>query len=361
MVDYSLLNKSFKGKKVFLTGHTGFKGTWLTIWLQMMGAEVKGYALKPEKESLFNQVKTQLKIDSVIADIRNRNRIEKEILDFQPDFIFHLAAQPLVRLSYQIPMETFDVNVTGTMNVLNGIRTLKKNCTVVVITTDKVYENNETGKPFAEKDALGGLDPYSASKAAAEIVTQSYRHSFFHPTDFKTHKKSIATARAGNVIGGGDYAADRLLPDIFKALREEQEIIIRNPNSTRPWQFVLEPLAGYLQLAVSLSKNKGNFCEAYNFGPKVKDVMNVEQVVKTAIKTFGSGTYKVIQNKQQPHEAKLLSLDIKKAATQLNWEPVLNATSAIQRTMAWYKHSMQKNIDVYQLCVQDINHFIAHS
>ena len=282
-----MFQNTFKNKKVFLTGHTGFKGTWMTIWLEILGAKVRGYALKPETPSLFNEVKKHLKIDSVISDIRDKKKLEEEILAFQPDYIFHLAAQPLVRESYKIPVETFEVNVLGTANVLDAVRNLKKECVVVIVTTDKVYENIEKDYAYKEADKLGGYDPYSASKAAAEIVTESYRQSFFNPIEFSKHKKSIATARAGNVIGGGDYASDRIVPDIFRSLSKGQIINVRNPKAIRPWQHVLEPLSGYLSLAASMKNEPQEFASAYNFGPKIKDVRTVEELVKQAIKTWG--------------------------------------------------------------------------
>ncbi len=239
------LNTTFKNKKVFLTGHTGFKGAWMCVWLTMLGAKVKGYALKPEKQSLYGLIKSKIKIESVIADIRDQNRLRNELLAFDPDFVFHFAAQALVRRSYKFPVETFETNVTGTVNVLDALRYLKKKCVCVIVTTDKVYENIEADYAYKESDKLGGYDPYSASKAAAEIAVNSYRLSFFNPEDFKKHKKSVATARAGNVIGGGDFAEDRIMPDIFRALSSEKPVVLRNPNAVRPWQHVLEPLHGY--------------------------------------------------------------------------------------------------------------------
>ena len=347
----------FKGKKVLLTGHTGFKGSWLTIWLEMLGAKVKGYALKPDKLSLFNQIKNNLKCESVIADIRNKERLKKELLSFQPDFIFHLAAQALVRESYRIPVETFEVNAIGTANLLNAVRELKKQCVVVIVTTDKVYENPETGKAFSENDPLGGHDPYSASKAAAEIITESFRLSFFNPAKFKEHKKSVATARAGNVIGGGDYAKDRILPDIYRALSESKVIPVRSPRAIRPWQHVLEPLSGYLTLAAKMADNPVKYSTAYNFGPNVKDNLPVEELVKEAISCWGHGKYKNLKIKNAPHEAGLLQLDINKAKKELKWKPGLNSSMAIEKTILWYKNGQKKDSNKFDLCIMDIKTF----
>lgn len=347
-----------KNKKVFLTGHTGFKGSWMSIWLELLGAKVKGYALKPDKVSLYNQVSSRLRQhQSVIADIRDKKRLQKELLRFQPDFIFHFAAQPLVRESYRIPVETFEINAIGTANLLDAVRLLKKKCVVVVITTDKVYENPETGVAFSENDKLGGHDPYSASKAAAEIVTESFRLSFFHPDNYSTHKKSIATARAGNVIGGGDYAEDRILPDIFRALSRSKTIPVRNPNSVRPWQHVLEPLSGYLMLAASMDAQPQKFATSFNFGPPLNDVLNVEQLVQCAVQRWGRGKYKASPVKNAPHEAGLLTLNIEKAKKELSWEPKWNATKAINKTISWYKNSLLKGNDKFDLCVKDITNY----
>jgi len=241
-----IFENTYKGKKIFLSGHTGFKGSWMLTWLHQLGAEVRGYALTPENENdLYNLINGDKLCNSVIGDIRDKEKLVNTIIDFQPDFIFHLAAQPLVRRSYEMPLYTFEVNVNGTVHLLEAIRNLQKKCTVVIITTDKVYENQETDYAYREDDKLGGYDPYSASKAAAEIVVSSYRNSFFNPADYEKHKKAIATARAGNVIGGGDRAADRIVPDIIHALETGMPVIVRNPYAVRPWQHVLDPLSGY--------------------------------------------------------------------------------------------------------------------
>ncbi len=334
----TLLQSTYKGKKVFLTGHTGFKGSWMLYWLHQLGAEIKGYALAPEQvDGLYNSMKGDLLCDSIIADIRDKERLTQEIKDFQPDYVFHLAAQPLVRLSYDIPSETFDVNAIGTANVLDGIRELEKPCIGVMITTDKVYENNEWHYPYRENDRLGGYDPYSASKACTELVISSYRNSFFNPKAYITHHKAIAAARAGNVIGGGDWAKDRIIPDIINALNNDQPITVRNPQAIRPWQHVLEPLGGYLLLGAKLMEDPIKYADAWNFGPMADDNLDVESLVKLAIEVWGSGKYDTPALKGQPHEAGLLKLDISKAINELDWKPKWTAKQAIEKTMSWYK------------------------
>ena len=286
------LQKYYYGKKVFVTGHTGFKGSWLITWLNLLGATVKGYALDPENEaSLYNIVAPHLGIESVIADIRDKKKLEEEILSFQPDYIFHLAAQPLVRRSYEIPAETFDINVTGTANLLEAFVHLEKNCTAVIITTDKVYENKERNKLYKERSRLGGYDPYSASKACTELVAESFTKSFLSKDS--EYKRALASARAGNVIGGGDWNRDRIIPDIVSHLKNDQLIPVRNPNAIRPWQHVLEPLSGYLLLGGLLTEGK-DLSPSYNFGPKKNDHISVENLVDAAIGCWGKGDWRNI-------------------------------------------------------------------
>jgi len=328
----------YKGKKVFLTGHTGFKGSWLLSWLHILGAETKGYALTPEYDnSLYGIVEGEKLCHSIIADIRNKEKLEKEVLDFKPDFIFHLAAQPLVRLSYEKPSETLEVNATGTAYLLDAVRKLEQPCVVVLITTDKVYENLELNYPYKEDDRLGGYDLYSASKACAELIISSYRNSFYHINNYAAHQKAIASARAGNVIGGGDWSKDRIIPDIIKALSNEAEIIVRNPNAVRPWQHVLEPLSGYLQLGLKLYENPIQYSGAWNFGPYIEDNLTVDGLVKRAIHIWGSGSYTTPVLQNQPHEANLLMLDINKTINNLCWTPKMDASAAIEKTISWYK------------------------
>jgi CDP-glucose 4,6-dehydratase len=329
---------TYSGKKVFLTGHTGFKGAWLVKILHLLGAEVKGYALAPQTEyDLYNLINGDKLCDSTIADLRDRNKLLNEIRDFKPEYVFHLAAQPLVRLSYSIPSETFEVNAIGTANLLDGIRTLDQKCNVVLITTDKVYHNNEWAYPYRETDRLGGYDPYSASKACAELVIDSYKNSFFNFTDYNSHKKLISVARAGNVIGGGDWSENRLLPDIAKSLIKGNKVLVRNPKSIRPWQHVLEPLFGYLLLGLKMSNESKQLHGAYNFGPYNEDVLSVDQMVKLAIQYWGNGDFENVEQQNQLHEAGILKLDISKAESELGWKPKMDAQKAVELTIEWYR------------------------
>ncbi len=342
------LKKSYAGKKIFLTGHTGFKGAWMLKTLHLLGAEIKGYALAPQTENdLFCLINGDKICDSVIADLRDRETLKKAVIDFQPDFVFHLAAQPLVRLSYEIPSETFEVNAIGTANLLDAVRLLDKKCSVVLITTDKVYHNNEWDYPYRENDRLGGYDPYSASKACAELVIDSYKNSFFNIARLDTHQKGVAIGRAGNVIGGGDWSKDRLIPDIAKALAKKEDVVIRNPKSVRPWQHVLEPVIAYLILGMNLDLEPVKYGNAYNFGPYATDALPVEEMLSLAIKCWGSGDFKIETLTGQPHEAGLLKLDISRAIADLKWQPKLNASAAVETTISWYKafESNRSNIN----------------
>lgn len=335
---FNRLKEIYQGKRVFLTGHTGFKGAWMLKTLHLLGAEVKGYALTPQTSNdLYHLIDGDQICTSIIGDLRDRESLKKAILDFEPDFIFHLAAQPLVRLSYEIPSETFEVNAIGTANLLDVVRLLNKACSVVLITTDKVYYNNEWDYPYRENDRLGGYDPYSASKACTELVIDSYRNSFFNIAKYDTHKKGIAIGRAGNVIGGGDWSKDRLIPDIAKALYRNEEIVIRNPNSIRPWQHVLEPIAAYLLLGKYLSFDPVKYSQPYNFGPYGTDALPVSDMLNLAINCWGNGTFKVEPILDQPHEAMLLKLDISKALIELDWKPKMNAIEAVKMTIDWYR------------------------
>ena len=354
------LQESYQGKKVFLTGHTGFKGAWLLKTLSLLGAEVKGYALAPKtKDDLYHLIDGNAICTSVLADLRDRKRLEEEVLDFQPDFIFHLAAQPLVRLSYEIPAETFEVNVIGTAHVLDAVRLLEKPCSVVLITTDKVYHNNEWIYPYRENDRLGGYDPYSASKACAELVIDSYRNSFFDIKNQEQHKKGIAVARAGNVIGGGDWSKDRLIPDIAKAFTLEKPVVIRNPNSVRPWQHVLEPVVGYLLLGSNLAAEPMKFSQAYNFGPLLSDALSVSAMLQLAIASWGKGEYIVENEEGQPHEAGLLKLDISKAISELKWQPKMNAEKAVSMTMDWYSEFNSNKNGILDFTTKQIKEFTS--
>ena len=357
VVNKQQLIKAYSGKKVFITGHTGFKGTWLSILLNILGAEVKGYALAPENDqSIFSLTRPLSGNQSIIADIRNKEKLKNEILDFAPDFIFHLAAQPLVRLSYQIPAETFEVNAIGTANLLEALTSLNKKCTAIIITTDKVYENKEQDILYKEEDRLGGYDPYSASKACTEIVVDSFRNSFFNTSTHSIHQKAIASARAGNVIGGGDFSKDRIIPDIMQALKNNQPVTVRNPHAVRPWQHVLEPVTGYLLLASRLNEDI-QFSGAYNFGPRPQDHLPVKDLVERSINAWGDGTWIDQSDKTQPHEATLLKLDIQKAINHLNWVPKMDAAIAIGKTLDWYKNVRAENALAYTQ--QQIENYLA--
>ncbi|MEA5141156.1 CDP-glucose 4,6-dehydratase [Arcicella rigui] len=340
----------YSDKKVFLTGHTGFKGSWLLTWLHELGANIKGYSLAPENEQdLYNLIDGNSFCKSVIADIRDKQRLQDELTVFQPDFIFHLAAQPLVRPSYQIPTETFEINTLGTAYLLDAVRSLEKPCVVIIITTDKVYENQEWNYAYREIDRLGGYDPYSASKAAAEIVVSSYRKSFFNPDSYNVHQKALASARAGNVIGGGDWAKDRIIPDIVRALQATTSIRVRNPNAVRPWQHVLEPISGYLLLGAKLAIEPIKYATAWNFGPYMADTLTVGEVVNKVIKIWGEGEAEIKQNANAPHEAGLLMLDISKSINELGWKPKWNAKIAIENTIKAYQSY------TYQTIIEQIN------
>lgn len=332
------LKSHYKGKKVFLTGHTGFKGAWLTLILSKLGADVKGYALAPISEAdLYHQLNGNALCTSIIADIRDRDRVKKEILAFQPDVVFHMAAQALVLDSYKFPVETYETNVLGTIYVMDALRQLKKPCASVLITTDKVYENLEIETPYPETARFGGYDPYSNSKACAELAISSYRNSFFNPIEYSDHRQSIASARSGNVIGGGDWSGNRLVPDIARALIADEPIVIRSPNSVRPWQHVLDPLNGYLYLAARLMQDPVKFASGYNFGPEADDVRTVLDMCELAVENWGEGSYVTPKLENQPHEAGLLKLDIEKAKAELGWKPKFSSAEAVQWTVNWYK------------------------
>ncbi len=334
----------YQGKRVFVTGHTGFKGAWFITWLHLMGAKISGYALPPD-EGLFNIVSPGIEFESIFEDIREKEKLHKAIQDFQPDLIFHLAAQALVRRSYEIPAETFEVNAVGTANLLEAVKKLEKKCTVIIVTTDKVYENKETDHYYKEEDQLGGSDPYSASKAAAEIVVSSFRNAFFPPEKYATHQKAVASVRAGNVIGGGDWNKDRIIPDIVRSLTAGQPVPVRNPNAIRPWQHVLEPLGGYLLTGMLLDMDAPKYSGAYNFGPLPQDHLPVKDLVDLALTYWGKGTWTVQADTAAPHEAGLLKLDITKVKQMLNWQPKLESKEAIEWTIGWYRQEKDNLVD----------------
>lgn len=358
-MEITALKNIFNGRKVFLTGHTGFKGSWLLSVLHTLGADIKGYALPPaDEKDIYHSINGNVLCQSVIADIRDAEKLRSEILGFKPDFIFHLAAQPLVRLSYESPLDTYAINSQGTANVLDAMRFLDKACVSVMITTDKVYANLETGHYYSENDRLGGYDPYSASKACAELVIDSYRNSFFNPARYDQHKKSISVARAGNVIGGGDWSRDRIIPDIVRALSAGESVKVRNPASVRPWQHVLEPVLGYVVLAAQQFNGPLQYATAFNFGPSANDILPVSQLVEMAIENWGGGTFEKPANIDQPHEAGLLHLDIAKAAKELGWQPKMNSTAAIKNTIDWYKTALTDKTNIKQYTEQQINNYL---
>jgi len=327
---------AFGGRSVFVTGHTGFKGSWLTSWLLGLGAEVTGYALRPETDpSLFDSLGLAERVRHVVADVRDRERLTKEIAAAAPSVVFHLAAQPLVRLSYAEPHATFATNVMGTVDVLEAARACDAVAAVVVVTSDKCYENAESGRAFREDDPMGGRDPYSASKGCAELVTAAYRESFFDAAG----SAAVASVRAGNVIGGGDWALDRIIPDCVRALVADEPVVVRNPDATRPWQHVLEPLAGYLCLADRLVRDGSGFAEAWNFGPADGEpTLPVRWVVERFLSEWGAGSWMVPQGEAaQPGEARVLGLDSSKARVRLSWTPVWKAATAVRYTAAWYR------------------------
>ena len=354
--------KSYQGKKVFITGHTGFKGSWLALWLARLGAKVFGYALEPPTSpSLFKL----LALDDVIyehqiADIRDSEQLKRSISRIKPDVIFHLAAQSLVRDSYESPVETVEVNTMGTIHLMEAVRQLRLPTAMLVVTSDKCYENREWLFGYRETDPLGGHDPYSASKAGVELFVNSWRNSFFPPELMKEHGVRIASARAGNVVGGGDWTKNNLVPDCIRALQKEQAIRLRNPLATRPWQHVLEALSGYMLLGSKLLSTDASvtpYCGAFNFGPPVNSNKSVRELVEKIISYWGSGGWVDDSSAHAPHEAGLLSISIDKAYHMLNWYPKLNFDKTMQLTVDWYKGVMQDPGQALKLTLEQITSF----
>lgn len=337
------MNPDFwRGKRVFLTGHTGFKGSWLALWLQELGADVTGFALAPpDKVNLFTLAQVERGMRSQVADVRDLAAVHSAIEQAQPEIVFHMAAQALVRASYADPVTTYGTNVMGTVHVLEAVRRTPSVRAVVNITTDKCYENREWVWSYRESDALGGYDPYSNSKGAAELVSAAYRNSFFNPSQQSSHRVALATARAGNVIGGGDWATDRLVPDLLAALQSGTPARIRNPHAIRPWQHVLEPLRGYLRLAERLHSQGSEFAEAWNFGPQDEDAKPVAWIADTLAQLWGSGASWTADAGEHPHEAHYLKLDTSKARARLPWAPVLRLPDALRLTVDWARQQHQ--------------------
>ena len=336
------LRAAYAGKRVFVTGHTGFKGSWLTLWLSELGAEVTGYSLAPNTEpALFSVLGLSSRCRDLTADVRDFDKLRTAIREARPHVIFHLAAQPLVRESYEHPLETIQTNVMGTAHLLEAIRVEKLSCAVVIVTSDKCYENGESLHGYREDDAMGGHDIYSMSKGATELLVSSYRRSFFGSLQAESGGVRLASARAGNVIGGGDWAKDRIIPDIVRAIAKRIPVVVRNPMSVRPWQHVLEPLSGYLLLGSRLqsadSSVSAQACEGWNFGPNLDAARPVKDLVSGLIEGFGEGSWEDGRDKAAPHEANLLRLSIEKAHVHLGWRPRWDFATTLAHTVDWYK------------------------
>ena len=347
----------WKGKSVLVTGHTGFKGSWLCLWLSQMGANVHGYALEPEGEpNLYQLASVDEVVNSCIADVRNADSLNAFVCACKPDIIFHLAAQPLVRASFQDPVTTIETNVMGTVNVLEAARKAESTKAMVVVTTDKCYENKEWNWGYRENEALGGHDPYSASKACAELITQSWRLSFMGETGNDTHSCATATARAGNVIGGGDWSTDRLIPTIIDSITTTEEVVLRHPRAIRPWQHVLEPLAGYLLLAQKLFNEGSPWAQAWNFGPMDSDAKPVSWITDKLIENFQSSVCWTQDPDVKLHEAGQLKLDCSKARNVLGWSPVWDLTYCLEEIVRWHQ-AHQQGANMQQECIKTIKRY----
>ncbi len=351
----SLFSLIYKNKTVLVTGHTGFKGSWLVYWLSQMGAKVIGYSL--EAPTNPNHIELlDLDITSIIGDIRDLDKLNQVFSEYKPDIVFHLAAQPLVRLSYENPIETYETNVIGTLKVFEASR-INNVKAIVNITSDKAYENKEWVWGYRENDPMGGYDPYSSSKGCADILATSYRNSYFNINEYKkTHNTLIATCRAGNVIGGGDWAKDRLITDIMISVSIGKKVRIRNPKATRPWEHVLEPLSGYLQIGQKLLEEKVEFAEAWNFGPSDEGSITVEEVVLNVKKHWNKIDYEINRDPNQLHEANLLKLDCSKAHILLNWKDVWDSDTTFEKTVKWYKAYYENNKNI--ITKEDLQNYI---
>jgi len=348
-----VIDKDFwRGKRVFVTGHTGFKGSWLSLWLFSLGAEVKGYALNPPTApSLFNEAKVSSIIDSQIGDIRDQDTLHESMTEFNPDILIHMAAQPLVRYSYDEPIETYEVNVIGTAKVLEVARSCPNVKSIVNITTDKCYENDGRSEGYKEEDAMGGYDPYSSSKGCAELVTSSYRRSFLQEQGV-----GLASVRAGNVIGGGDWADDRLIPDILRSFEKNEPVVIRNPKATRPWQHVLEPLSGYLILAQKMYHDQNKYAEGWNFGPNEQDVKSVDWILNKMIAKWPNSSWE-LDSSSNPHEANFLQLDISKAESKLGWKPIWELSYTLEKIIDWHQAWLNKE-GMQAVCLSEIKAYM---
>ena len=348
----------WRDKKVFLTGHTGFKGSWLSLWLQSLGSKVTGYALDPTSaHNLFEIAEVTKHMRSIIGDIRDLDALKKAMKETNPDIVIHMAAQPLVRYSYSNPVETYATNVMGTVHVLEAARENNNVKAILNVTSDKCYDNKEVNRGYKEDEPMGGFDPYSNSKGCAELVTSAYRNSFFNIEKYKEHGVALGTGRAGNVIGGGDWAEDRLVPDLFRAFINKKSVVIRNPNAIRPWQHVLEPLRGYLILSEKLYNEGPPFAESFNFGPYESDAKSVEYIANYLVNLWQNGAAWSHDKSEQPHEANYLKLDIHKAKDHLGWEPYLNLDEALQYTFDWYR-AYEKKENMHAMTMKQINDYL---
>ncbi|MGG1664107.1 CDP-glucose 4,6-dehydratase [Brevibacillus sp. NRS-1366] len=359
-----MIDKTFwKNKKVFITGHTGFKGSWLCLWLHSLGANITGFSLSPPTTpNLFELCRIDSLVCSIIGDVRSKDSVQEALLNAKPDIVIHMAAQSLVRSSYDITGETYEINVMGTVYLLEAVRMAAQKGipikAVINVTTDKCYENKEWAWGYREQDALGGYDPYSNSKACSELVTMSYRHSFFNPAEYGTHGVALASARAGNVIGGGDWATDRLIPDFIRALFEGTKLKIRNPGAVRPWQHVLEPLGGYLLLAQKLWEDGRRFSQSWNFGPYDQGAQTVEWIVRKLCAKWGEDAAFEIVPDAQLHEAHSLKLDCSKARSELGWKPKWNLEDTLDLILDWTRAYQQKQ-NLRALCLRQIEQYSA--
>lgn len=354
-----IFNNFYAGKRVLITGHTGFKGSWLSIWLYELGAEVVGVGLEPYSEKdnyVLSSIGSKIYAD-LRADIRDAQAMQRIFEQYQPEIVFHLAAQPLVRYSYDEPVMTWETNVMGTIHVMEAFRHCTSAKVAVMITTDKCYENRETNHAYNEEEPMGGYDPYSSSKGADEIAISSWRRSFMNPADYAKHGKSIASVRAGNVIGGGDWAKDRIIPDCIRAIEANEPIKIRNRHAVRPWQHVLEPLRGYMMLAQKMRESPTEYCEGWNFGPKMDAVVPVWDVANMLVQSYGKGSLLDQTESNAVHEANLLMLDITKAEQRLGWAPILTTEESIALTTDWYRQYQETDVRI--LCVEEITKYLG--